>query len=103
MKGFLSRVEMGRLVFGTHFSDLQKVCMDGTDRRKAKEVAQKRPRVANMCRKAHSAFKSLFGTRRRAGHVARDPRRGVTSAARTGRLRSVNHFCFRWSASAREK
>lgn len=73
-----------RLVFETYFSDLERVCVDATDRSRPREVAQKRARVAKVCRKSHSAFKSLFGTRRRkkSRRVARDLRRGVTSAAR---------------------
>ena len=43
------------------------VCVDRRNRSRAREVAQKRtgPVMAKMCRRAHSAFKSLFGTRRR--------------------------------------
>lgn len=43
------------------------VCVDKRNRSRAREVAQKRtvPVMAKMCRRAHSAFKSLFGTRRR--------------------------------------
>lgn len=58
--------EGGRLAFGMHFSDSERVCVcvDGRDR--SWDVAQKTgPGMAKMCGKAHLAFKSLFGTRRR--------------------------------------
>lgn len=57
---------VGRPTFGTHCSDSERVCVcvDGRDR--SWDMTQKTgPGMAEMCRRAHLASKSLFGTRRR--------------------------------------
>lgn len=67
MSGFLKEKDELPLQGGgwTDFSDLERVCVSGTDKSKTREVAQETTGsgVAKMCRKTPSAFTSLFGTR----------------------------------------
>lgn len=78
----------GRLMFETHSSDSEKVCVDGRDRSRPREVAQKRTGPwCQKCAERHPRLLKVYlaqGEVRRASHVARDTRHRVTSAARTG-------------------
>lgn len=49
----------------TDFSSSERVCVGGMDKSEARDVAQETTGsgMAKMCRKTHSAFTRLFGTR----------------------------------------